>query len=189
MEANEFESVNRAKYGSAQQYSYKCEDCDGYHLTAQPPGTCSIAQFRYENNNATLEARPASSTNRRPLGETKAKVLELFGQGKLKSEIADTLGVTPAAVSYHLNPKSGHPDVGRLSLESLAEQERELQQKLEKIAAQKASLEEALRFKISWHGENILVQKEGNTIVASVEEWNDLFSLFEDMVTTPNVAT
>jgi hypothetical protein len=108
VDATEWETKNHAEYGGIRKFSYSCEDCSSWHLSASPPGNNTIAQVKYE---------PGVSYKKGLDTET---VLKHKADGWTVQQIADEYKVSLEAVKYHLRKADGKvPTKGTRSTQQL----------------------------------------------------------------------
>jgi hypothetical protein len=185
-EAVSWEANNRAKYPTnPQQHPYKCEDCPAWHLTSKSPDASGLAQVDY----AKFQ-RFVPPSERRPRGETTAKVLDLHGQGFSTPQIAARLGVSAVTVYYHLNKETGKTWKGNptvITLDTLSQKESELQRQLHKVQVEKERLIELKKLKLEscWGGTGVLLSKEGNKLALGLEDARLLVDKLTDILTNP----
>ena len=150
-DADAFHENNRAEFGGVRQYSYPCEDCNSYHLTAIPPGTY---------NSTTNYEQIANSRIVKPRGETTEQVRKLLNEAKSTSEIAKLLSITEAAVQYHKRKIEGTlvpRNVEVITIESISEREKQLTAQLASLQQQKAELIEAKKVKVAKQLDGMIV--------------------------------
>ncbi|SRR5258708_7035030 len=181
-EAKSFEEQNRQKYNNPPQYPYPCEDCSAWHLSSTPNGNSRIAQVRMPQVPEVPESRQKIET---------ADVIRLKNTGMSAQQIADHFGVTPAAITYHLNKReSGNgsgtrikprgavislADVSRKKAQ-LAEQQRLVLEQLAQLAAQEERLLEKTKMKFEFLPDDLIViTKNDEQITITRDDLNLLY--------------
>ncbi|MGA8871036.1 MAG: hypothetical protein WB460_07855 [Candidatus Acidiferrales bacterium] len=169
-----FESINREKYNLHRQYAYKCDSCDGHHLSALPPGTVTMSRINYTElgNSAVRDSR--GGRGKRLSDETKQEIKRLHGEDVSATNIAKKLGVSVPSVYNHVRESRPKPP-SLPSLDDIAQRKRDLEAELQKLKDKERRLLEAKQFKLTWFDTGFLrVEKEGNAMTLSIADWKEL---------------
>lgn len=182
-EAVEFEERNRERYNHVQQHAYLCEDCGNFHLSTYPPDSYQGVTTNY----AKIETSHVAKEYRRVSDEEQTQMLQLFAQGVSINEIAKRLNRSYPTVWGHIKNNQSHTrstdDVATLSAE-----ERELEEKLERLRQKKQQLIEARRLKVATLvGGTISIRKELQILTLCREDCFELHSKLEEILTGESV--
>jgi DNA-binding CsgD family transcriptional regulator len=184
-QAKAFEICNREKHKRAEQYAYKCEECDGYHLSALPPGTTTMARTNYPRFENSAVRRPAGR-GKRLSDETIQEIKKLHAGHVSAGEISRKLGISVPSVYNHTR-LSNRRQPSVLSLEGIGRKQQDLEAQIQALEAEKRRLLEAKEFKFTHSDTGFLrVEKEGNCMALSVADWKELTErLMEELFPKP----
>jgi hypothetical protein len=168
----------------ADQYAYACEECPHFHLSAQSPEAHSTVMTHWP-----FSPEEPQVQTRGKYAHKEDEISTLFKQGKRITEIGMLTGVPYQHVRYILiarglyqpksSPDSGpcSPKASAESLESLGQQEAQLQDQLESLQRQQEALRkkkevliEAKRLKIETNDSGFIFRKEGNILPLSFDD-------------------
>lgn len=180
--ALEFAERLHTEYNTQQQYVYKCEDCNGYHLTFQSPESYAMQQSRQSL------PRPVGGESgiRRQRGtadeiaDRRRKVRDMVAAGESIRSISEKLGVKEAIILTDIKSGGGLKVLRQLppsqTLESLDQRERSLKAELDKLTADRIALLEAKAFKLlpCLAGKGVLIKKESDSLGLSLDDAYEL---------------
>jgi hypothetical protein len=178
-EAVDFEAQSREKHNLAKQYTYKCEDCIGWHLTSIPPDAYTLAKSRiYEGSKAPATERLTGTSK----GERNQRMLDLYTAGKERRQIAEEMGCAYQTVCAVLRSFDNHPAKAAAKSQSLstldevAEEKKRLLAELEKVNQTERQLIERKALKVlpCWDSTGILIEKEGNRLALALPDCKEL---------------
>jgi len=183
-----FEEEVQAKYpNQVKQYAYACEDCPNWHLSTLSPEAYELSK-----------SRPAPVIPPANHKDTKREqILALKRQGLSISEIATRTGVAYQTAYGHCvgaglhvpTPSGTRPSSikSAMTVESLSEEERELQVKLQDVQRKKQQLIEAKTLKIGpcFNGQGVRISREGNVLALSFGDAEQLIEKLSDYLTAP----
>jgi transposase-like protein len=192
-QAKDFAGFQLRKFGTVQR-PYKCDQCTSWHLTSNEVGDHTIAKADL------ADAAKNDAVNHR--GETTEKVRLMLEKGMSVKQIAAELGITAKSVYYHVrklngaapNPRKADSlkataSVTTLSynLEALAQEEKELAEKLAAVQAQRQRLIEfrTLKVCVNGGGRSLHIQKEGEHMDLPAADIAELIEKLEEIVTAP----
>lgn len=183
-EAAVWEASNRKKHNLAQQYSYKCEDCPHYHLTAMTPDAFAMA-----NSRRSLPQPVEDNNKKAAKGERLAQVTRLVAQGITdKKTIAAKLGISVANAYIVLSKVRKHEQerlkAAPVTIDDIDAQEKALQTQLQKLAAERQRLIDlkALKVKRCWDGEGVFIQKENEHMALPLADVAELTEKLMDFL-------
>jgi hypothetical protein len=183
-EALAFEERTRVSHDLARQYAFKCEECPGYHLSAQSPESYAMQQSRQLlPRPVAVEERRSQRGSAEEIADRRRQVRELVLSDLSIRQIAEKIGVSMPTIHNDISQMGGLKALrDPLSIpplqtvEALDEREKLLNAEIAKITADRKALIAARAFKFlpCFEGKGVLIKKESNSLGLSLDDAYEL---------------
>jgi hypothetical protein len=184
-EAIDFEQSNREKYNSARQHTYKCDECSGFHLSALPPGTETMARINY--NNFSRVPRTRGRQPQTVSVDQEVEIRKLRDEGLSVVKISQKTGIYSCRIKSLLNEPINRRGPNKFTVPktaaTIAQKKESLLQQLEHINREEQRVREMNAIHVNQEGAVTVIKKGFETLHLMDGDLNSLIEALMDKLT------